>query len=265
MMQYANKKIRALRSWAFSSGTRVFLSSIFAAVTLIASLVAIYPPLGKDLAGLFDRDIRELKVIGAYLQPRTDHFFNPIFKDFNEVVEVRLRLKNLSNNDILITSMEAVLEGDSPLKFATASTGALGEWPEQNSPVLLGRGKEVELTFRSGLKLAGITPFFEKSEFKGQFFSETGDFYMMHNLTWIPRLNEQLENLYGKDASLEVRFFTGYKKLIKTHHISFSDGQDLFDKSGRLQHDKFMGAIRQIQNKDACKNETQYCIKNVSD
>jgi hypothetical protein len=265
MMNCAIKRMRALRSWALLSSTRIFFSSILAVATLTASVIAIYPPIGEDLASLFDREISELKVIGAHLQPRTDHFFSPVFKDFNEVVEVRMRLKNFSNDDILITSMEAVLEGHSNLRFATASARALGERPEENSPVLIGGGKEAELIFRSGLKLAGITPFFEKAEFKDEFFSETRDFYMLHDLTWIPRLNKQLANLYGEDASLEVRFFTGYKKLVKTHYISFSEGEDLFDRSGRLQHDKFMGAIRYVQNKNACKKEMQDCIKYAAD
>lgn len=257
--------INTFKSVKLRRKIRISFGIIFASATVLATFIAIYPPLGESISHLVDREINELRIIEANLHPRTKSFFDPQIKDFIEVVEVRFTLKNFSNDEILITSMEGELIGSSLLKFATGTIGGLVNEPEKSSAFLLAPGEEKEIVLSDGIKLKGITPFFESYEFQSEFFSQTDSFAMVHNLRWIARLNDQFSSLYGKDASVTIKLFSGYKDLVKSHHLKFSEGQDLFDKSGKLQHDKFLGAIRYLQDKDKCERKMQGCNGIISD
>ena len=257
--------IKVLKSLNLRRGIRRSFVKIAAAATLLATVIAIYPPIGGFISNLVDREINELRIIEANLHPRTKYFFDSPVNDFAEVAEVRFTVKNFSDNDIRITSMEAELLGSPSLEFATGRIGGLVNEPEKSSVILLTPGEEKEMVLSEGIKLKGIIPFLESNKFNTAFFSQIESFAVVHNLRWISRLNDHFSALYGEDASLTIKLFSGYKDLVKSHNIRFSDGKDLFDKSGKLQHDKFLGAIRYLQDKDKCMKNIEGCNGAITD
>ncbi len=66
---------------------------------------------------------------------------------------------------------------------------------------------------------------------------------MIHDFRLIDDLNQKMTELYGKDAGVEVKFFSNYKKLIKTHKIYFSQGSNMFASPGKLQQEYFIGEV----------------------
>lgn len=223
---------------------------IFAFVGFLAGAIAIYTFLKSEFISSFGQNSDELRVIEANFHPRHG-FFDQKMKDFLEVVEVHLQVRNFGNETINITSIKTEINNSGLLKFATYGLGSnnLGEDPERNKPVIIKPGETKEIVLSDGIKLEGITPFLESSEFKNEFFSVSGDFYLLHNLSWVDRLNKELALRYGKDATLSISLYEKYKKLIKKHEIRLSEGTDIFDHSGKLQHDRFLGAVRSLHDK----------------
>lgn len=93
------------------------------------------------------------------------------------------------------------------------------------------------------LRPKGITPFLESSEFKGEYFSNHGGRYLLHDLSWVDKLNNEFALRYGSDSAISISLYEKYKKPLKTHVLRFTDGGDIFDHSGVLQHDLFLGAV----------------------
>ena len=216
-------------------------------VGFIAGAITIFSFSKSEFISTFGQDSDELRVVEAYINPQHG-FFDPRLKDFLETVSIHLKVRNFGNKTIILTSAGAEIENSEELVFATASQGdgILGSEPEKNSVITIEPGETKDIRLSEGIKLKGITPFLESSEFKKEFFSNLGETYLLHNQSWIHRLNKELALRYGKDSTLSITLYEKYKKPIKKHEIKLSRGADIFDHSGKFQHDLFLGAIRNL-------------------
>lgn len=222
-------------------------SFIFAFVGFLAGVVSIYTFSRAEFVSVFGEDSDELRVIEANLHPQHG-FFDPILQDFVETVSVHMRVRNFGNETVILTSADAKIINSEILQFATygQGEGILGENPEKNKAITIEPGETKSIFLAKGIKLAGITHFLDSSEFKSEYYSKSGDFYLLHDLSWIDRLNNEFALMYGRDAAISISLYEKYKKPLKTHVIKFSDGGDIFEHSGIFQHDRFLGAVRAL-------------------
>jgi len=217
-------------------------------VSFIAGAIAIFTFLKLEYNSTFGKDLDELRVVEAYMNPQHG-FFKPELKGFLETVSINLKIRNFGGNTIVLTSASAEIENSEELFFATASQGdgVLGSNPEKNSVITIGPGETKGIRLSEGVKLKGITNFLESSEFKKEIFSNVGEKYLLHKQSWINRLNKALAFRYGKNATLSITLYEKFNKPIKKHKIKLSGGTNIFDNSGKFQHDLFLGAIRNLQ------------------
>lgn len=228
---------------------RFHISSNFllALVAFLAGAISIYSFSKEEFIAIFGENSNVLRVVEANLDPNHG-FFDPGLKDFVETVSVHIRVRNFGNKPVILTSADAKIINSDSLEFATyvQGEGVLSEQPERNNAITIDPGVTKSIVLADGIKMAGITPFLESPEFKSEYYSDSGDFYILHNLSWVDRLNRELELRYGRDAAISISLYEKYKKPIKTHVIKFSEGGDIFDHSGIFQHDRFLGAVRSL-------------------
>jgi len=186
-----------------------------------------------------------IQVVNAYLLPR--YGVNKL-KDFTDVSELRFVIKNFGSETIHLTSASTKIINTSVIihKSIAGGDNYLDEKPEKSGSIIIEPGESKEVNIALGFYLPGMLDYIKGEEFKKAFYSNIGTRHMTHDLRLIDALNRKMTNLYGKDAGVEIRFFSNYKKLIRTHEIYFSQGTNMFGHPGKLRQEYFIGEILSI-------------------
>ena len=183
-----------------------------------------------------------IQIVNAYLLPR--YGFNKL-KDFTDVSELRFAIKNFGNKTIHLTSASTKIINTSVIFHKSIGGGDnyLDEEPEKSDSIIIEPGEYKEVKIAIGFYLPGMLNYIKGENFKKAFYSNIGPRHMIHDYRLIDALNNKMTNLYGEDAGVEIRFFSNYKKLIRTHEIYFSQGTNMFGLPGKLRQEYFIGEV----------------------
>lgn len=238
-------KVKTIKMSRFVAAFTIALVSFF------AGALTIFTYFKSEFQSSFGKNSDELQVISTRMYPNYG-FLNANLSDFSETVIFYVELRNFGNKEIIITSAEYEISDSKILDFATHGQGknSLGELPEKNNFIKIYPGESKFIRLAKGIKLKGITEFFDNQEYRSEFYSKYGNAYLLHDQSWIDTFNSELASRYGKDSTLTISFYEKYKKLIKKYQIRLSDGADIFDHSGKLQHDTFLGTILSLYNNE---------------
>lgn len=183
-----------------------------------------------------------VQVVNAFVLPR--YGFNK-FKDGIDVVELRFIIRNFGNENAHLTSASTnIINTDIIIhKSIGGGDNYLDIEPEKSDSIIIEPGDAKEVKIALGFYLPGMLEYLKSEKFKKTFYSNVGSRHMIHDFRLIDDLNQKMTELYGKDAGVEVKFFSNYKKLIKTHKIYFSQGSNMFASPGKLQQEYFIGEV----------------------
>lgn len=83
-------------------------------VSFIAGAIAIFTFLKLEYDSTFGKDLDELRVVEAYINPQHG-FFDSKSKDFLETVSINLKVRNFGGKTIILTSASAEIENSENL------------------------------------------------------------------------------------------------------------------------------------------------------
>ncbi|MCR1815221.1 hypothetical protein [Aliarcobacter butzleri] len=153
---------------------------------------------------------------------------------------------NLSNFPILITSAE--VNQLSQIKKLDRQGVTIGENTfdykvENNEPIYLKPGETKNISISNGFLFKNFMYFLNKNKLMNLQISKLGkDRYIVHDLSIVEKLNTYMKEKYP-DLIFEVRIYSGYKDLVYKKNFTFSSGSDLFDNSGKVSWDYFLGTF----------------------
>ena len=216
-------------------------------ISLIAGVIVIYQFVNDKTHDKFGGDSSNLRIISAELFPNDGFFKKPTRGNFGETVMLRLKLKNLGSKPIQLTSMKVAISNASNLEFKTGAMGKkyISQYPNKNEINTLSPGKELVIAYSRGIRLNGIAKFIKSTPFRSTYYSHTENtnHYMIHDERRINEFNKELSRLYGKNATLNIRIYTGYKKLTKKHAIDITQGTGIFSSDGRMQYHRTLAIM----------------------
>ncbi|WP_432454823.1 hypothetical protein ACRRS0_05045 [Agarivorans sp. QJM3NY_29] len=163
-----------------------------------------------------------------------------------------LEVMNLNTETVLITSADVSLNGtNGKLDRKGAQGPALSYKPEDNDPVLLKPGEKAKIDIKIGFLFKGIHSYLKPMNLERQaYYPIDGDRSVVRSVSYIglvDHLNLYIEELYGKNASIEVNLYSGYKTLIHTTELLLTEGSDMFDSSGNIDWAAFLGDLAHIK------------------
>lgn len=220
-------------------------------ITVLATLIGIYQFFSEEITSYLSQNSNELQITEVNLRP-SQAFFDSRMPSFVETATISFKIRNFGGEEIILTSAKAKIINSQSLKFATygQGKGILGSKPEINESIKIKPGETEIITLSKGVKLTGITEFLDNSELKKGYISDFGNgYYLLHDSSWVKKLNDYFSIRYGRDAAISITLYKNYNKQIKEQVVNFTTGSDIFDKSGQFQYDLFLGTALKLNQK----------------
>ena len=220
-------------------------------ITLILTLIGLYTFFNQMYIDKFGKENENLQIVNVRLVP--SHWFFKKEYAFYANSGVAVTVKNLGDTKIQLTSYSMEFNGDKTLHSNATAIGEniLGNDPNKTSSIFINEGQEKTFYLSQSLSLDKAMSFFDKKVFLNAFISPIGEnTFLLHDLEVSKDFNKLLFEKY-KTTSIDIKLYTGNKKLIKEHEIVLSNGSDLFEKNGNFQHNSFLANALSIkQNKN---------------
>lgn len=163
--------------------------------------------------------------------------------DFYETAFLHITILNLSNQDILITSLEVVDVNDRGILSPAYSSSALGSDVSKNRPVKINAGNEIEIGYSGGFRFEGLVDLFDLKDLSNEYYVAEISPRISQRTNLVIELNQKLKTLLSGESKIKIRLFTGKKTLIVAHVFNITEGSDIFDDTGKIQHSYFLGDL----------------------
>ncbi|MBU2071698.1 MAG: hypothetical protein KKE72_05075 [Gammaproteobacteria bacterium] len=168
-----------------------------------------------------------------------DHHKN----DFYETAFLHISILNLSNQDILVTSLEVVDVDGRGILSPAYSSSALGPDVSKNKPVKIPAGDEVEISYSGGFKFNGLVDQFDLNKLANEYYVADISPRISSRNNLVIELNQKLTELLSGESKIRLKVFSGRNSLIAEHIFNITSGTDIFDDSGKIQHSYFLGDL----------------------
>ncbi|WP_263832651.1 hypothetical protein [Sulfurospirillum oryzae] len=219
-------------------------------VSFLSGAISLYTFSDQKFTDIFGSTDDNIQITKMQLIPSSDFFKQK--SDFYADTNIAITARNFGNKKIQITSYTLDIIGDKSLIGGNIALGKniLDEDAKKSNSIFIEAGEEVTFYLSKSLSLKKVMPFFETSSFQESIYSHYNkDFYLLHNVDITPKFNQYLLTTYH-NATLNLRLFTGYNKLIKDHNVVIADGITMFENTGKFQHDVFLAKAYAIQKGD---------------
>lgn len=218
-------------------------------ISSIVGLALIFIPLNSDennpkIDQLFAQE--NLYVKSARFEPMHSFFvkdYNGHKNDFYETAFLHIKILNLSNQDILITSMEVVDINNRGILSSAYTNSGLGPDVSKNKPIKISAGNEIEIGYSGGFKFNGLVSLFDLKKLSNEYYVENVSPRISQRNNLVIELNQKLKILLSGDSNIKLKLFSGRKVLIAEHVFNVTDGTDIFDDTGKIQHSYFLGDL----------------------
>ncbi|EGQ8020001.1 hypothetical protein KIN38_22450 [Vibrio sp. B511a] len=215
-----------------------------------------------------DEKTSALYIKGARFEPVHNFFisnYQGVPNDLYETSFLYLTVLNVSDADIYITSLEVIDVNKRGILSSSYSSAGLSDDISKNTVVNIPAGKEVEIGYSGGFKFSGLVKELDLKSFsKEYYFSDTyPKFSSRTNL--VQEFNNRLENVLGGEAKIKVKLYAGNRVLIHEHVFDITNGTDIFEKSGKLQHSFMLGDLIHHLNSPYSKEVLDGALKLSSD
>lgn len=212
--------------------------TVLAGAASIISWLAPHFPLDEKTSALY--------IKGARFEP-VHNFFIPNYQgfpnDFYETSFLYFTVLNVSDADVYITSLEVVdVNKRGVLSNSYSSAGLSGDISE-NTVVNIPAGKEVEIGYSGGFKFSGLVKTLDLASFSREYYFSDTSPKLSSRTNLVQEFNNSLENVLGGETKIKVKFYTGNRDLIHEHVFDITNGTDLFEKSGKIQHSFMLGDL----------------------
>lgn len=131
-----------------------------------------------------------------------------------------------------------------------------------NVPVVLGSGEEKWVQISPMVYLPGLTAWLQS--LNPDAVLPMTDIIGIHDLEFVTRLNKEMKRLYGDDAVVRVRLYTGVHERLRQLEFALTKGEDQFSIDGSLMHDALIGMWMAGNEGDAmranCKSENAFVV-----
>lgn len=178
---------------------------------------------------------RKLMVLEARLTPSLVFFSgeNKFQGLQNEQAQISLTVRNLQPTSVLLTAATFDIRGAEGLRKGSALRGkdVLAPLISLSTPILISPGKDVNFAIAESIVLRGIIKKIENElglDDAVVIDSESG---ILANREYKNKFRDSLNELYGKNARLDVVLYEGDYHPITKFELRFSSGGDLFSES----------------------------------
>lgn len=184
------------------------------------------------------KNLTQLLIKKIYLEPSSLAEENDIltFLSFDII--------NLSDFSILLTSAEVnQLSQTKKLDREGVNIGknTFGYKVEDNKPIYLKPGETKNISISNGFLFKDFMYFLDGNKLLNlEIFKFSENRYSVHNMKIVEILNTYMQKKYP-DLVFQIRIYSGYKKLVYKKNFTFSSGSNLFDNSGKVSWDYFLG------------------------
>lgn len=174
-------------------------------------------------------------------------FFTPEQKgfksDFYETAFLYITLQNIDNEPIILTSMDASEIKGKKILSEVYSTAGFGKEIGKNKPIIIKPGEEVEVKYSTGFKFHGLATLLDIESLKNESYYSEERFKLSNRVALIDELNNNLASILGSESAVEIKLYTKKKELLIKHVFEIANGKTLFNVTGGLHHDAFLGEL----------------------
>ncbi|ENQ1533242.1 hypothetical protein ACEOHI_004629 [Vibrio parahaemolyticus] len=217
---------------------------VFLIFTVFAGAASISGWLAPHLSS--DEEKSALFIKGARFEP-VHNFFISNYQGFpNDLYETSflyLTVLNVSDADVYITSLEVIDVNERGVLSNSYSSAGLGDDISKNTVVNIPAGKEVEIGYSGGFKFSGLVKTFDFSSFSKEYYFSDTPLKFSSRTNLVQEFNNRLENLLGGETNIKVKLYTGNHVLVHEHVFDITNGTDIFEKNGKVQHSFMLGDL----------------------
>jgi len=217
---------------------------VFLIFTVLAGTASIAGWLETHLTT--DENPSELYIKGARFEPVHTFFISDdqgFPNDFYETAFLYFTVLNISDTDVYITSLEVIDVNKRGVLSKVYSSAGLSDDISKNTVVEIPAGKEVEIGYSGGFKFSGLVKALDLASFSKEYYSSDTSPKSSSRTSLVQEVNSALENVLGGETKIKVKLYIRNKILFYEHEFEITNGTDMHDKSGKIQHSFFLGDL----------------------
>ncbi|HHX8650562.1 hypothetical protein NB532_21980 [Vibrio antiquarius] len=209
----------------------------------------------------------DLYIKGARFEP-VHNFFVSEYQGFpNNLYETAFlyfTVLNVSDSDVFITSLDVVdVDKRGVLSNASSSSG-LSDDISKNTVVRIPAGQEVELGYSGGFKFSGLVKSLDLATFSEEYYFSDTSPKISSRTNLVQEFNEKLVTVLGGETKIRVKLYVGNQTLIAEHEFDITEGTDIFETNGKIQHSYFLGDLIHHLNSPYSKDTLNKAFKSDS-
>ncbi len=215
-------------------------------ITFILTIVGLYTFFSQEISERYGTEDDNLQILNVKFVPSILFFDKK--SGFYGDSEVILTVKNFGNKTIRLTSDKIDIYGDQTLNTKCNGIGVnvLNEKPQESSVIAIKAGEEKEFTLSKHISFKKVIKYFDSKEFDSTLVSKFNNQYLLHEVRLEDKFKKFLQTKYY-DASIHIRLYTQFKKIIKDHTVKLGDGGDYFNADGKIHYNSFLAEIAALK------------------
>ena len=232
------------------------LKNISYITTLVLTLIGLYTFASQYYVEKYGVEDENLQILNVKFIPSISFFDKN--NDFYGNSDILVTVKNFGNKKIQLTSDDVQIEGDYTLYSKCGGFGInrLHNDPKKSSVITINAGDEKSFTLSKDISFKKIIGYFDNDEFNQTLVSKINKEYLLHDTRIENKFLEYIKTQFPT-ASINIKLYTGYKKIIKTHILHLYDAGTSFTADGKIHYNSFLADI--VANK---QGKRKYGLQN---
>jgi hypothetical protein len=225
---------------------KILLKNISYITAFIVTMLGLYTFFSQYYVEKYGVENENLQILNVKFVPSIS--FLDKDNGFYGNSDIRVTVKNVGNTKIQLTSDDVQIEGDDTLYSKCGGFGInrLQSDPKQSSVITINAGDEKSFTLSKDISFKKIIKYFDNDEFNQILVSKINKEYLLHDARIENKFLEYIKTQFPT-ASINIKLYTGYKKIIKTHTLHLYDAGTIFTTDGKIHYNSFLADI--IANK----------------
>ncbi|WP_202408571.1 hypothetical protein [Vibrio tetraodonis] len=247
--------------------TRFKMLTIWNKVGVLGSFASISGLLALFIPSYESNNHDDLYIKGARFEPVHNFFvaeYQGLPNGLYETAFLYFTVLNVSGSDVFITSLDVVdVDKRGVLSNAYSSSGLSGDI-SKNTVVRIPAGQEVELGYSGGFKFSGLVKSLNLDTFLEEYYFSNTSSKISSRTNLVQEFNDKLATVLGGETKIRIKLYVGNQTPIAEHEFDITEGTDIFETNGKIQHSYFLGDLIHHLNSPYSKDTLNKAFKNDS-